>query len=124
MVLFGDLRAASDEQKKEVILTKNQQGVINPRGDLEVFKHEDLSWYTGWLEERLVFENRELKEILPRLERWYDIEIMVDDTALLIERITADIDYTMPMTDVIHGITMILHNDVDRHGRMIVFQDN
>ncbi|HLR90305.1 MAG TPA: FecR domain-containing protein [Balneolaceae bacterium] len=122
-VLFGDLRAASDDQKKEVILTKNQQGVINPRGDLEVFKHEDLSWYTGWLEERLVFENRELKEILPRLERWYDIEIMVDDPALLSERITAEIDYTLPMTDVIQGLAMILHTDVDRDGRRIVLQE-
>lgn len=116
-VLFGDLRTQYSENRKEVYLTQNQHGTITMQGELEVREYEDLSWYTGWIEERLVFKNRGLNEILPRLERWYDIEISVSDGALLDEKVTAEIDYSLPMTDVLNGLAMVLDVDIEREGR-------
>lgn len=116
-VLFGDLRTQHSENRKEVYLTQNQHGTITMQGELEVREYEDLSWYTGWIEERLVFNNRSLKEILPRLERWYDIEISVLDEALLDEKVTAEIDYSLPMTDVLNGLAMVLRVEIEGEGR-------
>lgn len=121
-VLFGDLRTQFSEEKKEVHLTKNQHGTINRQGEVEIREYEDLSWYTGWIEERLVFENRSLTEILPRLERWYDIEISVSEKSMLDEKVTAEIDYSLPMTDVLNGLAMVLRVDMEREGRSFLLK--
>ncbi|WKN31419.1 DUF4974 domain-containing protein [Porifericola rhodea] len=44
---------------------------------------QDIIAITAWREGKLVFEDMSLAEILPKLERWYDVEIEVRQAALL-----------------------------------------
>ena len=113
MVLFVDRRTSRDEAgPKEVLLTENQRGILTSSQGLSVDITEDMDWYLGWTEGRFVFKNRELKEVLPRLERWYDISIEVADESIVTEKITAEIDYSLPMSDVLRGIAMTLELNV------------
>lgn len=121
-VLLGDSRYQNEEHKKEAFITKNQKGVLTADNGPVITEENDIEWYTGWTEGRLVFNNRELGEVLPRLERWYDIDIRVSDESISKRKITAEIDYSLPMTDVLQGIAMSLNLDMERTERMITFK--
>ncbi len=116
-VLFGDRRTSEiGSDPKEVLLTENQRGILSGDNGPVVAVVADMDWYLGWTEGRLVFENRELREVLPRLERWYDISIVVADESIITEKITAEIDYSLPMSDVLTGIAISLDLAVVRTG--------
>lgn len=115
-VLFGSSRdGASGESSNEVLLSQNQRGQLAAGSTTPVVDEiEDLGWHLGWTEGRLVFENRELREVLPRLERWYDISIEVANDAIAAKKITAEIDYSLPMKDVLQGMALSLDLEVER----------
>jgi len=121
-VLLGDSRYQNKENKKEAFITKNQKGVLTVDNGPVITQENDIEWYIGWTEGRLVFNNRELGEVLPRLERWYDIDIRVSDESIRKRKITAEIDYSLPMTDVLQGIAMSLSIEIERKGRIITFK--
>ncbi len=123
-VLFGSNHTGDEESANEVLLSQNQRGQLMAGSTTPVVDEiEDLGWYLGWTEGRLVFENRELREVLPRLERWFDISIELSDEQIASSKITAEIDYTLPMSDVLNGIAMSLSLEVERRGdRNYVFR--
>jgi len=51
----------------------------------------DVAAHTGWTEGRLVFEDAPLPEVARRLERWYDLEVRVQDASLHALRLTASL---------------------------------
>ncbi|TVQ66220.1 MAG: DUF4974 domain-containing protein [Balneolaceae bacterium] len=115
-VLFGQRHGTAEPgEKKEVLLSESQKGVIF--GDLVPYVEEieNLDEYIGWTEGRLVFNNRELNEIMPRIERWYNISIEIEEDISAI-KITADIDSSLPMSDVLDGLALTLGVDLLFHG--------
>lgn len=121
-VLFGNRPTGdSTSAAKEVLLSQNQRGVISNQADPVISEVADLDWYLGWTEGRLVFENRPLSEVFPRLERWYNIEIRFTDEWLADQKITAEIDYTLSMSNVLEGMAMTLGLEMERDGRTITF---
>lgn len=120
-VAFGreGLNAITDEIEKEVVLTRNQRGRINEQGKPVVTRDADLDWYLGWTTGKLTFDNRPLSEILPKLERWYDIEIQVADDQIAARKLTAEIDYTQSMMEVMKGMALALELEVDRNKRLV-----
>ena len=122
-VIFGDRRSFDiDKKPKEVILSQNQRGMLTGDTGPVVEEVDDIDWYLGWTEGRLIFNNRELREVLPRLERWYAIEIRVEDERIASKRITAEIDYSLPMSDVLQGIALSLGLEIERTGRVVNFK--
>ena len=81
----------------------------------------ELDWYLGWVRGRLVFEDRSLTEIIAKLEQWYVLDIQLEDKDLGDRRLTAEIDYRQPMTEVLNGIALSLGMEVHRHDRMVTF---
>lgn len=45
--------------------------------------------YTSWIEGKLIFRNDPMDEVVKRLERWYNVEIQLNDTILYDYRYTA-----------------------------------
>ena len=114
-VLFGSNHKGDEDSVNEVLLSQNQRGQLMAGSTTPVVDEiEDLGWYLGWTEGRLVFENRELREVLPRLERWFNISIELSDDQIASLKITAEIDYSLPMSDVLNGIAMSLSLEVER----------
>lgn len=122
-VLFGNRpTGGSMNVSKEVLLSQNQRGVISNQADPVIDDITDMEWYLGWTEGRLVFENRPLSEVFPRLERWYNIDIRFTDERIAAQKITADIDYSLPMSDVLEGMAMSLGMELEKEGRTVTFQ--
>jgi len=121
-VALGDKRTISTTAQQEVVITLNQKGVLTAEDGPSVFDVTDLHWHLGWTEGRLVFEDRQLSEILPRLERWYAVEINSETDEIAEKRLTAEIDYSQPMTEVLMGIALSLDLEIDKEDRKITFR--
>jgi transmembrane sensor len=87
-VLFGDSKGDDRGEEKETFITQNQRAVLSGDSGPVVSDITDLDWYLGWTEGRLVFENRPLSEVLPKLERWYDITIEVAEESITSQKLT------------------------------------
>src|SRR5665647_364810 len=95
-----------DEQQTEATLEEGKIGVyiagkpnpvaVNP-GQRMVFdklsgeislKQVDTDLYTSWKENKLKFDNALFGDVVKKLERWYDIKIILDKDLILSERYT------------------------------------
>lgn len=54
----------------------------------------DVDTYLGWLDSKLDFDDAPLPEVARQLERWYDVEVQLQDKALVTRRLTASFDST------------------------------
>ncbi len=84
----------SESSSREISLEKGWAGIyLKKNNELfsEKIKNRDL--YFGWREGRIIFENSSVMEFANRIERWYDIEVIVDVSPGLIEsvRFTSDL---------------------------------
>ncbi|MEM9142618.1 MAG: FecR domain-containing protein [Bacteroidota bacterium] len=79
------------DQRDEVVLAENDRAILT---DKRIFTDQVVApALTAWKENRLLFDDSTLKEISPILERWYDIDITVENPNLL------SIDFNLDMDD-------------------------
>jgi len=88
-----------------LILTANMQSTYKDgKMDLrEVRSGQSNAWTTG----QLIFNGNTLQEVIPELERWYNIKINCKDADLLDYRIKGDFKQAS-LTQVIHDISFAL----------------
>ncbi len=84
----------------QLVMKPNQQATYRKTEQTIELEKVDVNLYTSWRQGRLIFDNQRLSDIVPVLQRWYDIVIDVKDDALLDER------YTLTITD--ESITEVL----------------
>ena len=82
----GCVEVAYGEQR--VKINPGQQVALN-NGHLEV-RQVDIHIYSGWKSGRFVFEDHPLAEVLRELERWYDVQIVVEDERVEQLKFTSD----------------------------------
>lgn len=123
-VLFGDSRTLEMDNIDIVLVAQNQRGTINGNKEVTISEVADMDWYLGWTTGHLIFENQPLSEVLPRLERWYDVKIIIENEEIASKRITAEIDYSLSMNTVLDGIGMSLDLEVEKKGRTITISKN
>jgi transmembrane sensor len=121
-VALGETRPASSSVQQEVIISYHQKGVLASGVSPAVSDVTDLHWHLGWTEGRLVFEDRQLSDILPRLERWYAVDIHTEESAIDEMKLTAEIDYSQPMMEVLTGIALSLDLDIEKEDRTFTFR--
>ena len=121
-VAFGGNRQVETISKEETIVTQNQRGVFSGDEAPVVSDITDMDWYLGWTEGRLVFDDRPLNEIIPRLERWYAVNIQTEDESIGKMTITAEIDYSQPMMEVLEGIALSLDLKLEKESRTYLFR--
>lgn len=64
--------------------------------------------YLGWTEGRFTFDGWTLPKVVTELERWYDIDIIVDDPELESKRLTANLDRGQPLSDILKSVAASL----------------
>lgn len=80
---------------------------------------EDFGLYSGWMNGRLVFNNQSLRDVMKRIERWYDITVHweIENSESYNKRFTADLKTKSirDLMDVISattGISYEIENDI------------
>jgi ferric-dicitrate binding protein FerR (iron transport regulator) len=103
----------------EHVLQGGDVARVTARGALAVRHDASASDAFGWTTGRLTFDKTPLREIIPELERRYDIDIRVADPALADRRLT--ITLTSESTpDMLELVTVPLSATYVRHGRSVV----
>ena len=78
-VVTGKVNVASDRVELEsVVLSANQQGVVQKDG---IGKKDitNTERFLAWTEGKLVFDEMKMSEVVSILERWYGVEITLQD---------------------------------------------
>lgn len=92
-LVHGKISVAGDSVKDKVMLAANQRAVfVKKKKSLLVENNVETDTYTSWRKGVLVFEDLPLYEIIPVLERTFNVTIHTDDASSLDCRFTAKIN--------------------------------
>lgn len=76
----------------ESILKPGDRAVIEKTtGEMQIV-NENIGKYIAWHTGKLVFDNTPMEEIATRLERWYGVEVVIQDKNILNYRFTTTFD--------------------------------
>ena len=84
------VRSKSDAQK---ILQPGEQAVIDTLNNTIYVNNVETELFTSWIDNRLIFKNEMLGNVVQKLERWYNISIDIEDKTLAQKRLNATIEY-------------------------------
>ncbi|OFX57766.1 MAG: hypothetical protein A2066_14435 [Bacteroidetes bacterium GWB2_41_8] len=82
------LNLQSDSKNKETILIPGDRAVIEKESSKTTVRNENINKYIAWHSGKLVFDNSPMSEVARLLERWYGVEVRVQDTEIMNYRFT------------------------------------
>jgi ferric-dicitrate binding protein FerR (iron transport regulator) len=93
------------ENRRDVVLTKNHVSLISQGGETITRREQDLSEHLAWLDGQLAFEDASFEEVTRKLERWYGLEIEFQGGASLPSgHLNAQFDEDRPLSDVLRVV--------------------
>lgn len=102
------LRSARTDTVFAAILTPGQLGRLDGDGHVELRTDVTADEYLGWTSGRITFRDTPLREVIPQLARWYDIDIaQPDDPRIRDLLLTASFE-DAPSSDVLDVIARSL----------------
>jgi transmembrane sensor len=110
------IRAAAGKAAERVV-APGQLGRLGPSREPTIESADTATWF-GWTEGRLVFDGTPLREALPQLSRWFDLEFRLADTALAEVPLTATLK-TQPTMDVLNNLAASLGMRQRRVGQIV-----
>lgn len=116
------LRAAAAPDSALVsggVLQPGQLGRLAPDGT-PIIEPVDTAAYFAWTAGRLVFDGVPLRDALPQLNRWFDLEFRLADSSLGDVPLTATLK-TQPTPDVLDLVARSLGMRQTRNGRTVTF---
>ncbi len=105
------------------ILVPGEQAVINSENSSIQVQKVDTEIYSSWINNKLMFKNESLKDVVARLERWYNISIEIDDRFISDKKLTATVEYES-ITEVMNllEITLSLKYEYDKNERKLIIK--
>jgi ferric-dicitrate binding protein FerR (iron transport regulator) len=100
------------------VLSTGDVAVLAADGTIGVNHHADIAKILGWTDSTLSFDHVALRDVIPDLEREYDLDFHVADTALLSEELNASFTTTTPNA-MLRDLGFILSAKVIRNGRRV-----
>ncbi|OLD60069.1 MAG: hypothetical protein AUF60_02830 [Gemmatimonadetes bacterium 13_1_20CM_69_28] len=136
---FG-VRAYADEPEVEVVVADGKvrvraagnpdsAGQVVNGGELSRLDHTgvaspprrvDTRRYLAWTEGRLAFQDAPLRDVLPQLARWYDVDLTLGSPSLGDRHVTLSVRGE-PVAQVLDAIALLAHARYERAGRSVTF---
>lgn len=77
-VMIGDLKEKAESQR----IKGNEQAIPIHEPGMQISGEVDLETVTCWKDNRMVFKSESLSELARKMERWYNVEIIIEDEGL------------------------------------------
>lgn len=104
---------ATGAAAQSAVVEPGQMARLSAAGEVEVVSGVSLEQYLAWKEGRLVFDDTPFPAVVARLERWYDVQIEIDEVALgTVDRLNAAFS-SEPVADVVRDIALALSLEYD-----------
>jgi transmembrane sensor len=110
--------SVSIQGAKPVILTRGALGVVDSTGAARVTQGVAVDRYLGWSQGNLTFVNAPMREVIPELDRWYDIDVHIGSAKLADDRLTVTIS-DIPADVALDAIARALDASVVRSGQTV-----
>lgn len=110
------------DQPKTVLLNENQWITYRSSGQLVEKGEGNISELVAWKDKKMIFTDKPLDQIATRLERWYNIDIVLADSSLGNRRMSASFEEET-MTEVLTIIALSLDMSYKKEGREVTFHE-
>jgi transmembrane sensor len=110
--------SVSIQGAKPVILTRGTLGVVDSTGAARVTKDVAVDRYLAWSKGTLTFGDTPMRDVIPDLDRWYDIDVRLDNPKLADDRLTVTIS-DIPADVALDVIARALDASVVRSGQTV-----
>jgi ferric-dicitrate binding protein FerR (iron transport regulator) len=117
-VRTGRVRVNLSNGQPPVDLRPDQQLIFDRQTEKYRLKTVRAADYSRWTEGTLQFRNTSLREVVRTLERWYDVDIVVDDPDWLTSSFSGG-HQNERLTDVLESITFALDARYEQTGRTV-----
>lgn len=101
-----------------VVLTPGTLAVVDTTGAARVTRGIAVDPYLAWSQGHLTFVNTPMREVIPELERWYDVELHLGSARLADDRLTVTLS-DIPADVAINVIARALDATVVRSGQSV-----
>nr|WP_319399515.1 FecR domain-containing protein [uncultured Carboxylicivirga sp.] len=128
-----NIQAYDDDDRINTTLVEGSLGVVAKKGDEIVrlkpgqkisyndvskkysVKEVDVDLYTSWQDGIIIFRNEKLEDIAKKLERWYNVEIIIKDQKLAKELYFGSIMKNKPIDQILEVLkrTSSLHYQIE-----------
>jgi transmembrane sensor len=102
-VSFRASQAGTRRSARPVLLERGDVAELDARDSVAVTHAGDPAPYVEWVSGRLDFDDAPLAEVARRLERWYDVRIVIGDSALATHRVSG-VFRDQPLRDVLRSL--------------------
>src|ERR1044071_6302467 len=113
------LRGVNRAEPVLVTLRPRERAVLDSAG-AKVTREIRLANYLAWTRGALLFDDVPLTRVIAQLERWYDLEIEIDDPVLARERVTISF-MTRSADEAVKALAQVLDVRASRTGRVVRF---
>jgi transmembrane sensor len=87
----GSVSVIRDVDGKSVTIEPGQQAVFNRSNNQIAKKKVDVDPYVSWKDNMLRFQNAPFADVVKKMERWYDVKIVLDEDLQYSQRYTMTI---------------------------------
>ena len=101
-----------------VVIQKGQFSTLHEDGEVTRARGTDLKQYLAWTKNEIYFENTALDEVFSRLERWYDVSFVIEDSDLVKEHVNMQVQ-KKSLDDVLELLSMLTEAKITQHGKTI-----
>jgi ferric-dicitrate binding protein FerR (iron transport regulator) len=112
------LRSKEGAARETVVISMDQSSTMPENGLPSLPYPVDIKKYLGWIHNEVSFENAPLHEILYQLERWFDVQFVLADSAVAEERLTLHIQ-NKPLGDILELINALTDLDHKHTGKSV-----
>ena len=96
--------------------------VVSRSGAVREPTPEEVEEATSWGDKTLTISNRQLRDVLPQLKRWYGVDIKVPDLPLLDRPVTMKVSLDSPK-EAITAVEQAAHVQFGYNDKTMVFHD-
>ncbi len=83
---------ASGNVESEVILSPGERSIFETKKNVFTVEKVDARFYTSWKDGRLIFKDTPLSEVMQRINRWYNVDMVANDKTIEQFNYTVDFD--------------------------------
>lgn len=126
VLVEGKVSMNANEHLKgeEVFLAPNQKATLSKgEANFEITPVENMENYIAWVDGYLTFTNEQVVDLLVRVSRYYNVEIVVESPENL-ETIYGKLDLKDDLERVLDGIAFISKTKYTREGDKYIFKSN
>ncbi|MCW3807507.1 FecR family protein [Plebeiibacterium marinum] len=118
----GSISVLNNRTGKYLDIEPGEQVKVNLKTNKMTVENVRVDDYMAWIENKLRFDNSSFLEVVKKLERWYDVNIILDDELLYKERYTMTVK-TESLREVLEliQITTPIHYKIEEEKVFITY---